>query len=76
MNTKTRPSSLKKLVMWYKVKQLFSIGLNKSQISGHVFKDLGFESSRTRNGRFWLVVERTGDEMNNLLPESGVLNNG
>ena len=33
MNTKTRPSSLKKLVIWYKVKQLFSIGLNKSQIS-------------------------------------------
>ena len=43
---------------------------------GHVFKDLGFESSRTRNGRFWLVVERTGDEIHNLLPESGVLNNG
>ena len=33
MNTKTRPGSLKKLVMWYKVKQLFSTGLNKSQIS-------------------------------------------
>ena len=33
MNTKTRPSSLKKLVMWYKVKQLYLIGLNKSQIS-------------------------------------------
>ena len=33
MNTKTRPGSLKKLVMWYKVKQLFSIGLNQSQIS-------------------------------------------
>ena len=33
MNTQTRPGSLKKLVMWYKVKQLFSIGLNQSQIS-------------------------------------------
>ena len=33
MNTETRPSSIEKLVMWYKVKQLFSSGLNKSQIS-------------------------------------------
>ena len=40
---------------------------------GHVFKELGFESSRTRNGRFWLVVERTGDEIHNVLPEAGEL---
>ena len=43
---------------------------------GQVFSELAFDSSRTKHGRFWLVVERTGDEMNNLLPESGVLNNG
>ena len=26
-------------------------------------------AGRGRNGRFWLVVERTGDEIHNLLPE-------
>ena len=40
---------------------------------GRVFKELGFDSSRTRNGRIWVVVERTGDEMNNQLPEAGEL---
>lgn len=42
---------------------------------GIAFKELGFTFTRTSNGRFWLVVERTGDEMNHLLPEPGELGN-
>lgn len=40
---------------------------------GSTFKQLEFTCSRTKDGRFWLVVERTGDEMSNLLPEPGDL---
>lgn len=34
-----------------------------------VFKELGFDSSRMKHGRSWVVVNCIGDEMNNLLPE-------
>ena len=43
---------------------------------GMAFKELGFTCSRTMEGRFWIVVERTSDEMNDLLPEAGKLDNG
>ena len=32
-------------------------------------KELGFERLHTRNGNFWLIVERTTDEIATILPE-------
>ncbi len=46
-----------------------SIRLSAVQV-GKALKDLGFEQVHTRNGRFWLVVERSQDEINHILPES------
>ncbi len=46
-----------------------SIRLSAVQV-GKALKDLGFEQVHTRNGRFWLVVERSTDEINNQLPEA------
>ena len=42
---------------------------------GMAFKELGFACTRTNNSRLWLVVERTGEEMNGQLPEPGELEN-
>lgn len=45
-----------------------AIRLTTSQI-GRALRNLNFEYSHTRNGNFWLVVERTTDEIRNTLPE-------
>lgn len=45
-----------------------SIRLTPSQV-GRALKRLGFESVHTRNGNFWLMVDRTYDEINGTLPE-------
>lgn len=45
-----------------------SIRLNAVQI-GRVFKELGYTNTRTKHGSFWLVVERTTDEIKGILPE-------
>ncbi len=45
-----------------------SIRLNVVQV-GKALKDLGFERVRTRNGVFWLVVERSFGDINSVLPE-------
>ncbi len=46
-----------------------AIRLSPVQV-GLALKDLGFERVRTRNGVFWLVIERSSDDVNNLLPEA------
>ena len=45
-----------------------SIRLNAVQV-GRVFKELGYTNTRTKHGSFWLVVERTTDEIKGILPE-------
>ena len=45
-----------------------SIRLTTGQV-GRIMKDLGFERLQTRNGNFWLIVERTTDEIATILPE-------
>ena len=45
-----------------------SIRLNPVQV-GRVFKELGYTNTRTKNGSFWLIVERTTDEIKGILPE-------
>lgn len=45
MNTSLTSSSTKKLIMWYKVKELFSKGMNYSQIS----RNLGIDRHRVSN---------------------------
>lgn len=46
-----------------------SIRLNAVQI-GRSLKELGYTNTRTKHGTIWLVVERTTDEMNSILPET------
>lgn len=46
-----------------------SIRLTTGQV-GRILKDLGFARLHTRNGNFWLVVERTTDEIATILPEA------
>lgn len=36
---------------------------------GRAMKDLGFEQVKIHSGSFWIVVDRSADEMNNVLPE-------
>ena len=43
---------------------------------GMMFKELGFSYVQTLQGRFWVVVERSVEEMNSILPEEGKLENG
>ena len=43
---------------------------------GMMFKELGFSYIRTEQGRFWVVVERSVEEMNSILPEEGKLEDG
>ena len=43
---------------------------------GMMFKELGFSFVRTEQGRFWVVVERSVEEMNSILPEEGKLEDG
>ena len=38
---------------------------------GIVLKELGFNQVRTNHGRFWVVVDRSAEEMNSILPEEG-----
>ena len=45
-----------------------SIRLTTGQV-GRIMKELGFERLHTRNGNFWLIVERTTDEIATILPE-------
>lgn len=45
-----------------------SIRLTPGQV-GRTMKELKFEHLHTRNGNFWLVVERTTDEITTILPE-------
>ncbi len=45
-----------------------AVRLNVVQV-GRAMKELGFESVHTRNGRYWIVEERTANEMNSILPE-------
>ncbi len=45
-----------------------SIRLNAVQV-GRVFKELGYTNTRTKHGSFWLVAERTTDEIKGILPE-------
>ncbi len=45
-----------------------AIRLNKNQLSS-ALRELGFEQSRTRSGRFWAVVERSAEEIEQILPE-------
>lgn len=44
------------------------IRLSPAQV-GRTLRELGFTSIHTRNGNFWLVAERTVDEINASLPE-------
>lgn len=36
---------------------------------GRAMRELGFESVHTREGNFWIVVERTSEEVRHVLPE-------
>ena len=36
---------------------------------GRALKDLGFQQVHTMHGNFWVVVERTKNEMDTMLPE-------
>ena len=45
-----------------------SIRLTPGQV-GRIMKELEFEHLHTRNGNFWLVAERTTDEIATILPE-------
>lgn len=47
-----------------------NIRLNAVQV-GRSLKELGYTNTRTKHGTIWLVVERTTDEMNSILPETG-----
>lgn len=44
------------------------VRLNAVQV-GRALKDLGFQQVHTKNGNFWVVVERTKDEIDHILPE-------
>lgn len=46
-----------------------SVRLTTAQI-GRALKELGFRNQHTRNGNFWLLAERTVDEINGGLPEA------
>lgn len=46
-----------------------SVRLKGAQV-GRMLKELEFARVHTRNGNFWIVVERTSDEMNTILPEA------
>lgn len=45
-----------------------SIRLNAVQV-GRVLKELGFKKVHTRSGDFWLMVERSGTEIAEILPD-------
>lgn len=67
-----RPSSLEKgryLTASQICARFASMRLSPVQV-GRAMKELGFEQVETHHGRFWLVVERSVDEMNSVLPES------
>lgn len=44
------------------------VRLNAVQV-GRALKDLGFQQVHTMHGNFWVVVERTKNEMDTMLPE-------
>ncbi|MCD8310068.1 MAG: hypothetical protein LUB83_02460 [Prevotellaceae bacterium] len=46
-----------------------AVRLNKTQLI-RALKELGFEQKHTKNGRFWLMVERTAEEIERMLPEA------
>lgn len=46
-----------------------SIRLTTAQV-GRIMKEFGFKRLHTRNGNFWLVAERTTDEIATILPEA------
>ena len=53
------------------------VALHLSSVrAGMMFKELGFSFVRTEQGRFWVVVERSVEEMNSILPEEGKLEDG
>ncbi|MBP3517079.1 MAG: DUF3874 domain-containing protein [Parabacteroides sp.] len=45
-----------------------NIRLTTAQV-GRMLKELNFTNLHTRHGNFWLMVERTTDEINTILPE-------
>jgi len=36
---------------------------------GRAMKELGFEQVKIHSGSFWIVVDRSAEEMNSVLPE-------
>ncbi len=48
-----------------------AIRLNERKMS-NALKELGYDVIHTRNGNIWLVMERTADEINQILPEEMV----
>lgn len=68
-----RPTSLEK-GHYYTASQIVarfgrSIAINQIQI-GRCLKELGYEMIHTRHGNFWLMLERSCDEMQAVLPEA------
>ena len=37
---------------------------------GRALRELGFQQVKTANANYWVVVERTADEVRHLLPEA------
>ena len=66
-----RPSALEKgryLTASQICARFASMRLSPVQV-GRAMKDLGFEQVKIHSGSFWIVVDRSADEMNNVLPE-------
>lgn len=66
-----RPSALEKgryLTASQICARFASMRLSPVQV-GRAMKELGFEQVKIHSGSFWIVVDRSADEMNSVLPE-------